>query len=97
MTEFGRTARENGTAGTDHGTAGAMVMAGGALRGGKVYGAWPGLAEADLYDRRDLMPTSDVRFWAAHAMRGMFGLERSVLESAVFPGLRMGDDPGVLR
>ncbi|GLS86074.1 hypothetical protein GCM10010873_10480 [Cypionkella aquatica] len=96
MTEFGRTARENGTAGTDHGTGGMMVMAGGALRGGKVYGDWPGLSEAALYDRRDLMPTSDVRAWAAHAMRGMYGIERGVLEASVFPGLRMGADPGIL-
>ena len=97
MTEFGRTAHENGTQGTDHGTGGVMVMAGGALRGGKVYGQWPGLAEADLFERRDLMPTSDVRAWAAHAMRGMYGIDRAVLENAVFPGLQMGDDPGLLR
>jgi uncharacterized protein (DUF1501 family) len=96
MTEFGRTARENGTGGTDHGTGGLMLMAGGALRGGQVYGRWPGLAEADLYDRRDLMPTSDVRGWAAWAMRGLYGLDRSVLETAVFPGLDMGDDPRII-
>ncbi len=96
MTEFGRTARENGSQGTDHGTGGAMLMAGGALRGGKVYGQWPGLAEADLFERRDLMPTSDVRAWAAHVMRGFYGLDRQVLENVVFPGLQMGDDPGVL-
>lgn len=97
MTEFGRTVRENGSRGTDHGTGGAMVLAGGALRGGLVLGQWPGLAEADLYDRRDLMPTSDVRSWAAWAMRGMYGLDRGVLEQAVFPGLDMGrDDPRLL-
>jgi uncharacterized protein (DUF1501 family) len=61
-----------------------------------VMGAWPGLAEADLYDRRDLMPTSDVRVWAAWAMRGMYGFDRSVLEGAVFPGVAMGDDPGLI-
>ncbi len=97
MTEFGRTAKENGTKGTDHGTAGLMVMAGGAIAGGKVYGQWPGLAEADLYQRRDLMPTSDVRAWAAHALRGMYGIDRAVLEGVVFPGLQMGDDPGIIR
>lgn len=96
MTEFGRTARQNGSGGTDHGTGGAMILAGGALRGGSVLGNWPGLAEAALYDRRDLMPTSDVRAWAAWAMRGMFGLQRSVLEGAVFPGLDMGDDPKLI-
>lgn len=97
MTEFGRTAAENGSQGTDHGTGGTMIMAGGALRGGQVFGAWPGLEEAALYDRRDLMPTSDVRAWAAWAMRGLFGLERGVLENAVFPGLQMGADPRILR
>lgn len=89
MTEFGRTARLNGTGGTDHGTGGAMVMAGGALRGGRVHTAWPGLTEADLYDRRDLMPTEDVRAYAAATMQGLFGLDRAVLEGAVFPGLDM--------
>lgn len=96
MTEFGRTVRENGTRGTDHGTGGAMLLAGGAVRGGRVFGAWPGLSEAALYDRRDLMPTSDVRAWAAWAMRGAFGIEKSRLEGMVFPGLDMGDDPGLL-
>ncbi|MDN5786022.1 DUF1501 domain-containing protein [Pseudorhodobacter sp.] len=96
MTEFGRTARQNGSSGTDHGTGGVMVLAGGALRGGKVYGQWPGLSEAALYDRRDLMPTSDVRAWAAWAMRGLYGLDRQVLETAVFPGLDMGDDPALI-
>ena len=90
MTEFGRTARENGTAGTDHGTGGTMVVAGGAVRGGQMYGKWPGLAEADLFEARDLMPTSDVRAWAAHVMQGLYGIDRTVLESVVFPGLDMG-------
>jgi uncharacterized protein (DUF1501 family) len=97
MTEFGRTARENGSRGTDHGTAGVLLAAGGALRGGRVSGRWPGLAEADLYDRRDLMPTSDVRAWAAWALAGLYGLDRGVLERAVFPGLDMGEDPRLLR
>ena len=90
MTEFGRTARENGTAGTDHGTGGTMVVAGGAVRGGQMYGKWPGLAEADLFEARDLMPTSDVRAWAAAVMQGMYGIDRAVLEGVVFPGLDMG-------
>ncbi len=97
MTEFGRTVAENGSRGTDHGTGGVMLTAGGALRGGQVFGRWPGLAEADLYDRRDLLPTSDVRAWAAWAMAGLYGLDRGVLERAVFPGLEMGADPRLLR
>ncbi|EYD70527.1 DUF1501 domain-containing protein [Limimaricola hongkongensis] len=96
VTEFGRTARENGTGGTDHGTGGAMLFAGGALRGGRVLGDWPGLSEADLYDRRDLMPTRDVRAHAGWVMRGLFGLERGVIEGSVFPGLDMGGDPGLV-
>lgn len=96
MTEFGRTVAENGSGGTDHGTAGAMLVAGGAVRGGKVYGDWPGLSEAALYNRRDLMPTSDVRDWAGHALQGMFGIVPGVIEGSVFPGLRLGPDPGLI-
>lgn len=96
MTEFGRTARQNGTMGTDHGTGGAMVMAGGALKGRKVYGRWPGLIEADLYAGRDLMPTADIRAYGAWALAGLFGTPRGVLESAVFPGLDMGENPRFL-
>ncbi len=96
MTEFGRTVRENGNRGTDHGTGGAMVMAGGALRGGKVHGQWPGLAAADLYRERDLMPTDDVRRYAAWAMRDLFSLEKGDLERTVFPGVDLGTDPRLL-
>ena len=96
LTEFGRTAHENGTKGTDHGTGGAMIYAGGALRGGQVAGRWPGLAEADLFDRRDLMPTGDVRAAAGWVMRGLFGLDATQIESVVFPGLDLGDRPAFL-
>ena len=96
MTEFGRTARENGTRGTDHGTGGLMVMAGGALRGGRVYGDWPGLAEADLYAGRDLMPTADVRAYAGAALSGLYGVAPSLMESTIFPGLIMPDPPRIL-
>ncbi|MBE2275901.1 MAG: DUF1501 domain-containing protein, partial [Rhodobacteraceae bacterium] len=94
MTEFGRTVAENGSRGTDHGTGGAMVAAGGAIRGGRVFGRWPGLDEAALYDRRDLMPTSDVRAWAAGVMRGFYGFGDATLEDAVFPGLDLGGAGG---
>lgn len=96
MTEFGRTAAENGSKGTDHGTGGLLIMAGGAVRGGRVYGDWPGLSEAALYDRRDLMPTDDVRRYAGWALRSAYGLETSALEGRVFPGLTMGGDPKLL-
>lgn len=87
MTEFGRTVRQNGSGGSDHGTGGAMILAGGAIRGGKIYGDWPGLGPQDLYKERDLMPTADVREYAAHIMRGLFGVSNENLEQSVFPGL----------
>lgn len=96
LTEFGRTVRENGSGGTDHGTGGAMVMAGGALKGGRVYGRWPGLGERDLYQDRDLNPTTDVRAFAAWVLRDMFSLRRSAIETVIFPGLDMGDNPGLI-
>ncbi|MGH9940739.1 MAG: DUF1501 domain-containing protein [Pyrinomonadaceae bacterium] len=61
MSEFGRTARENGTRGTDHGHANAMFVVGGETRGGKVYGDWPGLDPEDLHEGRDLALTTDFR------------------------------------
>ena len=96
MTEFGRTARENGTMGTDHGTGGLMIAAGGALRGKRVLADWPGLSDGNLLAERDLMPTRDVRAFAAHALRGLYGVEASAIERVVFPGLDLGDDPGLL-
>ncbi|WP_299044345.1 DUF1501 domain-containing protein [uncultured Tateyamaria sp.] len=96
MTEFGRTARQNGSGGTDHGTGGLMILAGGAIKGGRVFGQWPRLGDGDLYQDRDLMPTGDVRAHAAWIMRSLTGLDRHVLEGAVFPGLDMGSDPGVM-
>ncbi len=97
MTEFGRTARENGSQGTDHGTAGALLMAGGAVQGGRVFGDWPGLKEAQLYARRDLMPTQDVRSYPAWMMHSMFGIDQTKLENVVFPGLTLGANPGVTK
>lgn len=97
MTEFGRTVRQNGSGGTDHGTGSALIMAGGAVRGGRVLGDWPGLEGAALFDDRDLMPTRDVRAYAAWAMAGLFGTDRAVLENLVFPTLELGADPGLLR
>lgn len=93
VTEFGRTARENGAAGTDHGTGGAMLFAGGALSGAKVHGDFPGLA--DLLDDRDLRPTEDLRRHAAWALRALFGLDRAALEQDIFPGLDMIRDTKV--
>lgn len=96
VTEFGRTARMNGTKGTDHGTGGLMVMAGGALRGGHVMADWPGLDTSQLYQQRDLMPTRDVRAYLAWVLHSQFGLTTSALENLVFPGLDMGIAPTLI-
>jgi uncharacterized protein (DUF1501 family) len=61
MSEFGRTARENGNRGTDHGHANVMFVLGGPVKGGKVYGSWPGLDQSQLYEGRDLALTTDFR------------------------------------
>jgi uncharacterized protein (DUF1501 family) len=61
MSEFGRTAREDGNAGTDHGHGNVMMVLGGPVRGGKVYGRWPGLSREELYEERDLAVTTDFR------------------------------------
>ena len=87
MTEFGRTARQNGSKGTDHGTGGLAIIAGGAIRGGKVYGRWPGLAENQLFEGRDLMPTADVREIAAALLYSQFDIAHGDLTAKVFPGL----------
>ncbi len=96
LTEFGRTVRENGAKGTDHGTGGAALFAGGALKGKTVHGDWPGLNPSQLYRDRDLMPTADVRRYAGWAMRDLFGLALSDVESQVFPGVEMGSDPRLI-
>ena len=96
VTEFGRTARENGSGGTDHGTAGAMLYAGGALARARVGGRWPGVGPGELYQDRDLMPTEDLRRHAAWTLRGLFGLPKDALERDVFPGVALGEDPRTL-
>lgn len=96
ITEFGRTVAENGTGGTDHGTGGLMVMAGGAINGGKVHGQWPGLGALDLYQNRDLEPTGDVRRYLGWALRDLFGLETGAIGATVFPGVDMGDNAGII-
>jgi len=90
MSEFGRTARENGTRGTDHGHANVMFVMGGAVRGGKVYGRWPGLANEQLYEQRDLALTTDFRQVMAEAVARQLGNPRP---ERVFPGFR---NPGFL-
>lgn len=84
--EFGRTVAANGTGGTDHGTAGAVLVAGGSLKGGRVLGDWPGLARENLHQGRDLKPTTDLRAVLKGLLQDHLGLERAVLDEKVFPG-----------
>jgi uncharacterized protein (DUF1501 family) len=85
ITEFGRTAKINGTDGTDHGTATVAFLAGGALKGGRVIADWPGLKPAQLYEERDLKPTTDLRAVLKGLLRDHLRVEESVLASSVFP------------
>jgi len=82
MSEFGRTAKENGNRGTDHGHANAMFVMGGPVKGGKVYGKWPGLAPEQLYEERDLALTTDFRDVLSEAVYRHLG-NRSI--KPVFP------------
>jgi len=84
-TEFGRTARINGTEGTDHGTGTIALLAGGAVKGGRVIADWPGLATANLYEGRDLKPTTDLRGVLKGVLRDHLGLSERVLAASVFP------------
>ena len=86
VTEFGRTARINGTDGTDHGTGTVALLAGGALKGGRVIADWPGLKPANLYEGRDLKPTTDLRAVLKGLLRDHLRVEESALASTVFPG-----------
>jgi len=85
VTEFGRTARINGTEGTDHGTGTVAFLAGGALKGGRVIADWPGLKPAQLFEDRDLKPTTDLRAVLKGLLRDHLRVEDSVLVSSVFP------------
>ncbi len=90
MSEFGRTVRENGNGGTDHGHGNVMWLLGGAVGGGKVYGSWPGLGGQDLYQGRDLAVTTDFRHVAAQVLQRHLGLPDAHLER-VFPGMPTGN------
>ncbi len=85
VTEFGRTARINGTEGTDHGTGTTAFLVGGAVRGGRVVADWPGLKPHQLYQARDLNPTTDLRAVTKGVLSDLFGVSASVLAERVFP------------
>ena len=87
-TEFGRTARPNGTGGTDHGQASASMLLGGAVAGGKVLADWPGLTRSALYEGRDLKPTTDLDALIAGALAQHFAIEPTRTMAILFPESR---------
>ena len=97
MTEFGRTVRQNGTGGTDHGTGTIAFLAGGRIEGGRVAGTWPGLAPANLLDNRDLQPTTDLRALAKGLIAPHFSLPPAAL-AQIFPdSAAASPTPGLFR
>ena len=88
VTEFGRSVATNGSAGTDHGVGGVSLLAGGAVRGGRIGGDWPGLASAALLEGRDLRPTTDMRALFKGLLAGHLAVPESVLETRIFPDSR---------
>ena len=87
-TEFGRTARVNGTGGTDHGTASTLFLAGGAVKPGGLVGDWPTLQRARLFEDRDLAPTLDIRSVFKGVLADHLGVDRRRLDAQVFPASR---------
>jgi uncharacterized protein (DUF1501 family) len=85
VTEFGRTARINGNEGTDHGTATVALFAGGALKGGRILADWPGVKEADLFQNRDLKPTTDLRAVLKGLLKDHLRVEDHALATDIFP------------
>ena len=88
VTEFGRTVHVNGTRGTDHGTGSAALLLGGAVDGGRIIGDWPGLRSGDLYDGRDLYPTTDLRALFKGLLVEHLALDEAAIEKLVFPDSR---------
>ena len=93
MSEFGRMARQNGNGGTDHGHAGSMFVIGGAVKGGRVLGKWPGLAQEQLFEGRDLALTTDFRTVFAEVAAGHLGANRL---DVLFPGFTRSSPLGLL-
>jgi uncharacterized protein (DUF1501 family) len=84
-TEFGRTARVNGTGGTDHGTASTALLLGGALKPGGIVGDWPTLKQQALYENRDVAPTLDMRGLFKGVLAEHMGVDRAALDGGVVP------------
>jgi uncharacterized protein (DUF1501 family) len=85
LSEFGRTVAENGNQGTDHGRGNVMWIFGGSLRGGQVYGQWPGLSKSERYEGRDLAITTDFRSVVSTVLLSQFGVKENQV-SRIFPG-----------
>ncbi|MDR3531814.1 MAG: DUF1501 domain-containing protein [Rhodopila sp.] len=97
MTEFGRTARVNGTKGTDHGTGTVAFVLGGAVAGGRIKATWPGLGAGQLFENRDLAPTTDLRAVAKGMLASHLGLDAGAL-GQIFPDSHgAGAMPGLIR
>ncbi len=85
VTEFGRTVRHNGNHGSDHGVGTVALLAGGAVNGGRMFGDWPGLAQAKLRDKRDLEPTTDLRSIFKGVLRDHLGVPDKYINETAFP------------
>ncbi len=96
-TEFGRTVAVNGTGGTDHGTGGVAILAGGGVQGGRVIADWPGLKASALYQNRDLQPTTDLRSLLLGVSAAQFGVDPARLSHALFPGAKVMPLAGLVR
>ena len=92
LTEFGRTVKENGNRGTDHGTGSVMLALGGGVRGGRIYGRWTELKPSNLFEGRDVPVTTDYRTVLGEVLGGLFKLERT---DKVFPGFEPRATPSL--
>ena len=90
MSEFGRTAAENGNAGTDHGHGDVMMVLGGPVRGGSIYGTWPGLEPEQLFEQRDLAVTTDFRDVLGELVTGHLGQQVKQVFPSHAPGPSLG-------
>jgi uncharacterized protein (DUF1501 family) len=97
VTEFGRTAHINGTGGTDHGTAGAAFLLGGAIAGGRVLADWPGLGQGRLFENRDLAPTTDIRSIIKGLLNQHLNLPLSRLDTVLPASANAAPLPGLIR
>ena len=97
VTEFGRTAAENGSRGTDHGYASAIFLAGGLIKGNQVISDWPGLGTKDLYEERDLQMTIDARDVYSEVVKTVFDLDDDDITRHVFPGYTQKYSLGLMK